>query len=222
MSAIESKQDPDAPGETLLGRMEATKATEHEPADRIVALGASAGGLSAAARVLGELPADFPAAVVVVLHLMAQHPSFLAEILDRRTSLPVTQAVDGDRLEAGRVYVAPPDAHLLVDADGRLVLDGGPPVHYVRPSIDRLLASLAESYEGRAVAVVLSGTGKDGAEGVRLVKAGGGTVLAQNSETSEHSGMPEAAVATGAVDRVLPLGEIAAALVKAVTVAEAP
>jgi two-component system, chemotaxis family, protein-glutamate methylesterase/glutaminase len=134
----------------------------------------------------------------------------------------VTQAADGDRLEAGRVYVAPPDAHLLVGADGRLVLDGGPPVHFVRPSIDRLLASLAESYEGRAVAVVLSGTGKDGAEGVRLVKAGGGTVLAQSSETSEHSGMPEAAVATGAVDQVLPLDEIAGAIVEAVTVAEAP
>jgi len=201
--------------------MVATSDVEHEAAHRVVALGASAGGLGAAAEVLGALPGDVPAAFVVVLHLMAEHPSFLAEILGRRTSLPVTQAVNGDRLEPGKVYVAPPDAHLIVEPDGHLLLETGPPVHFLRPSIDRLLASLAESYHGRALAVVLSGTGKDGADGVRLIKAAGGTVFAQSSETSEHSGMPDAAIATGVVDRVLPLGEIAAAIVDAVTVIEA-
>ena len=201
--------------------MEASNTGEHEAADRVVGLGASAGGLTAAARVLGGLPDDVPAAFVVVLHLMAEHPSYLAEILGRRTSLPVTQAADGDLLEAGRVYVAPPDAHLLVNSEGRLELDTGPPVRHLRPSVDRLLGSLADSYDGRAVAVVLSGSGRDGAEGVRMVKAAGGTVLAQSAETSEHRGMPEAAVATGAVDRVLPLGQIAAAIVEAVTVTEA-
>jgi two-component system chemotaxis response regulator CheB len=201
--------------------MEASNASEHEAAARVVGLGASAGGLTAAARVLSGLPDDVPAAFVVVLHLMAEHPSYLAEILGRRTSLPVRQAADGDLLEPGRVYVAPPDAHLLVNSDGRLKLEDGPPVRHLRPSIDRLLASLAESYDGRAVAVVLSGTGRDGADGVRMVKAAGGTVLAQSAETSEHPGMPEAAVATGAVDRVLPLGQIAAGIVEAVTVTEA-
>jgi two-component system chemotaxis response regulator CheB len=201
--------------------MEARKASERDAAERVVALGASAGGLTAAAHVLGNLPDDVPAAFVVVLHLMAEHPSFLAEILARRTRLPVTQAAEGDRLEPGKVYVAPPDAHLLVTSDGRVALGTEPPVGHLRPSIDRLLASLADSYDGRAVAVVLSGTGRDGAEGVRLVKAAGGTVLAQSPETSEHSGMPEAAAATGAVDRILPLDEIAAAIVEAVTVTKA-
>jgi two-component system chemotaxis response regulator CheB len=201
--------------------MEGTNKSEREPAEHVVALGASAGGLSATALVLGALPADVPAAVVVVLHLMAQQPSYLADIFGRRTPLPVAQAADGDRLEAGKVYVAPPDAHLLVGENGELLLDSGPPIHHLRPSIDRLLASLADSYGGRAVAVVLSGTGTDGAQGVRLIKAAGGTVFAQSSDTSEHRGMPEAAVATGAVDRVLPLAEIPAAIIDAVTVGEA-
>jgi two-component system, chemotaxis family, protein-glutamate methylesterase/glutaminase len=194
--------------------------SEREPAERVVAIGSSAGGLAATSSVLADLPGDVPAAFVVVLHLTPKHRSHLAEIFARRTSLSVLEAADGDRLEAGNVYVAPPNAHTIVRADGRLALEGGPRIQHVRPSIDRFFESLAEAYGGRAVAVVLSGTGKDGAEGVRQVKAAGGTVLAQSVETSEHSGMPEAAVATGAVDSVLPLTEIAAAIVDAVRVTE--
>lgn len=186
----------------------------------VVAIGASAGGLAAASRVLSVLPKELPAALVVVFHLMPRHESDLPAILGRRTSLPVTQAVDGGRLRAGCVYVAPPGAHTVVDARGRLALDGSPPVRHLRPSFDRCLASLAEAYGERVVAVVLSGAGRDGAEGVRLVKEAGGTVLAQSVETSQHKGMPEAAAATGVADRVLPLDEIADAIVEAVAVAQ--
>src|SRR5579862_1460872 len=105
----------------------------------VVALVGSAGGISSIGYVLERLPADFPAAVVVVIHLMPEHPSVLAGILARRTPLSVKQAEDGDLLEVSNVYVAPPDAHLLATADGTLRLEQSELIHNVRPSADALL-----------------------------------------------------------------------------------
>ncbi len=139
--------------------------------------------------------------------------SALAAVLAARTELPVRDAVDGDRLRPGVVLVAPPDRHLVVGPGDTLRLTQSAPVRGVRPSADVLFGSLAAACGPRIVAVVLTGFGSDGADGVVTVKQAGGTVLAQDEETSEIYGMPLAAVATGAVDRVLPLGEIAAALV---------
>jgi two-component system, chemotaxis family, protein-glutamate methylesterase/glutaminase len=200
--------------------METTLVTERAGEGRVVGIGASAGGLAAVREVLHGLPSALPASLVVVLHLMPDHQSYLAQILSRTSPLPVAQAEDGQLLEPANVYVAPPDNHLVVGLDGRLTLEQSPPVRFVRPSIDRFLGSLADSYDGRAVAVILSGAGSDGAEGIRRVKAAGGTVLAQAAESAEHNGMPGAAAATGAVDSILPLGQIAAAIVAAVTVME--
>src|SRR5437763_4916983 len=140
----------------------------------VVAVAASAGGLSACCELLAHLPGDLPAAIVLVQHLDPKHPSLMAEILARRTRLRVKQAEDGDHLALGVVYVAPPDHHLLVDGDGALSLTRTAPVHFVRPSADLLFASVAESYGGRALAVVLTGSGRDGATGVRAIKAHGG------------------------------------------------
>ena len=201
--------------------METTLGSERPAVDPVVGVGASAGGVAAVREVLDALPADFPASLVVVLHLMPDHPSYLAEILRRTSRLPVVQAEDGQALERGNVYVAPPDNHIVVGLDHRVALDQSPPVRFVRPSIDRFLGSLADACDGRAVAVILSGAGSDGAEGIRRVKAAGGTVLAQAAATAEHDGMPGAAAATGAVDSILPLGEIAGAIVAAVKVMEA-
>src|SRR5215208_5461687 len=201
--------------------METRPGNERAAAGKVVGLGASAGGLAAVQQVLDGLPHDLSASLVVVLHLMPDHPSYLAEILARTSPLRVVQATDGQPLEPRAVYVAPPDNHLLVGVDGRLTLDPSAPVRFVRPSIDLFLGSLADSYDGRAIAVILSGAGNDGAEGVRRVKAAGGTVLAQTAESAEHESMPEAAAATGAVDSVLPLGEIAEAIVAALSVMEA-
>jgi two-component system chemotaxis response regulator CheB len=189
---------------------------ERVTATRVVGVGASAGGIAAIQEVLHGLPADFPASVVVVLHLMPDHTSYLAEVLARKSPLPVVQAEHGQSLEHGHVYVAPPDNHLTVGSDGRLALDQSPPVRFLRPSIDLFLSSLADSYDGRAVAVILSGAGGDGAVGVTRVKAAGGTVLAQEARSAEHDGMPEAAAATGAVDSILPLEQIAGGIVAAV------
>jgi two-component system, chemotaxis family, protein-glutamate methylesterase/glutaminase len=180
----------------------------------VVALVGSAGGLRGFVRVLEELPADFPAAVVVVLHLQAEQPSMLAAILGRSSSMPVKQAEAGDRLAPGHVYVAPPGVHLLVLADGSLQLDRRPPIHFLRPSADVLLESLASTYAADCIAVVFSGTGSDGAAGAAALKASGGVVLAQDEESSDYFGMPSAAIASGAVDQVLALERIAPAVLE--------
>jgi two-component system chemotaxis response regulator CheB len=179
----------------------------------VVAFAASAGGLSALSHVLSALPAGFAAPILVVQHLDPEHRSWMAEILARRTGLNVTQVQGGERLAAGRVYVAPPGRHLLVAADGELSLSDTGRVHFVRPSADVLFASLAASWGSGAIAVVLTGTGSDGADGVCAVKGHGGTVIVQDEASAEFSGMPDAAIRTGTADRILPLDAIAACLI---------
>jgi two-component system chemotaxis response regulator CheB len=178
----------------------------------IVALAASAGGLKALTDVLAALPAEFPAAIVVVQHLDPRHRSLMAEILGKRTSMPVKEACEGDMLEPGRIYVAPPNRHLLVNQDRTLSLTQTELVHFVRPSADLLFESAAATFRDKAIAVVLSGSGSDGAMGVKAIKKMGGTVIVQDEKTAEFSGMPEAAVKTGEVDFVLPLNDIAPSL----------
>jgi two-component system, chemotaxis family, protein-glutamate methylesterase/glutaminase len=178
----------------------------------IVALAASAGGLRALTDVLAALPADFRAALVLVQHLDPRHRSLMAEILSKRTALRVQEAREGDTLQAGLVYIAPPNRHLLVNPDATLSLSQTELVHFVRPSADLLFESVAASYRERAIAVVLSGTGRDGSMGVRAIKKMGGTVIVQDQKTAEFFGMPEAAQQTGMADFVLPLAEIAPAL----------
>ena len=180
----------------------------------VVALAASAGGLNALTHVLAALPGDFPAALVVVQHLDPRHRSLMADILSRRTALPVTEASEGDELRPGRAYIAPPNRHLLVNPDRTLSLTQTQLVHFVRPSADLLFESTAASFKERAIAVVLSGSGSDGAMGVRAIKKMGGTVIVQDAKNAEFAGMPEAAQATGIADFVLTLDEIAPALQK--------
>lgn len=179
----------------------------------VVALAASAGGLTAISRILSALPADFPAAIVIVQHLTPRHRSLMADILSRRTLLQVKQAAEGDCLSPATVYIAPPNRHLLVNPDGTLSLSQSELVHFVRPSADLLFESVAASYRHCAIAVVLSGTGSDGAMGVQAIKKMGGTVISQDEESAEFFGMPNAAIQTGNVDFVLSLDEISSALV---------
>jgi two-component system chemotaxis response regulator CheB len=179
----------------------------------IVAMAASAGGLTAISEVLAALPADFPVAIVVVQHLDPRFRSRMADILTRRTGMQVKQAEAGEKLSKGTVYIAPPDNHLLVDAEGKIVLTHTELVHFLRPSADLLFESVAASYKERAIGVVLSGTGSDGALGVTAIKAVGGAVIAENYKSAEFSGMPQAAFNTGKVDFVLPVKEIGPKLI---------
>lgn len=187
----------------------------------IVAIGASAGGLHALQAVLGSLPADLPVPLVIVQHLDPRHRSLMADILTRHTALPVKQAQQGDKLEPGVVYLGVPDYHLLVNLDRTLSLTQSELVRFVRPSVDLLFQSVAGSYGDRAIAVVLTGTGSDGAMGVEAVKDSGGTVIVEDEGTAEFSAMPHAAISTGCADFVLPIGEIGAALVELITTPEA-
>jgi two-component system chemotaxis response regulator CheB len=182
----------------------------------VVAIASSAGGIRALGVVLAALPADLPAAVVVVQHIAPLYRSMLAQILGEHCALPVMQAGDGQRLQVGRIYVAAPGRHLVVNLDGSLTLSMAAPVHFVRPAADLLFISVAAAFATRAIAVVLSGSGRDGEAGVLAVKQGGGKIIAQDEATSEYFGMPGSAIRTGEVDFVLPLDQIASMIVKLV------
>jgi two-component system chemotaxis response regulator CheB len=184
----------------------------HPPFD-IVAIAASAGGVHALTEILGRLPAAFPAMIVVVQHLDPRHRSLMPQVFGRRSNLPVYQGSDGMQVSPGNVYLAPPDRHMLINRDGTVSLTQTELVNFVRPSADLLFESVAAAYGERAIAVVLTGAGKDGSMGVTAIKARGGTVIAQDVSTSEFSSMPSAAIRTGTVDFVLSLDEIPAALV---------
>lgn len=187
-------------------------ATRRPPASRVIAISASAGGLAALIAVLAELSPTLAASVLIVQHLAPTHVSHLVEILGWHTGLEVLQARPAALIRRATVYVAPPDLHLLVGVDRRLVLSGLPPVHFCRPSGDRLFASLAANFGARTVAVVLTGCGRDGAEGAQLVRRSGGTVIVQDPDSAEFDGMPRAALRAGAVDHIVPLEAIARTL----------
>jgi two-component system chemotaxis response regulator CheB len=193
----------------------AETAVDDEPVGfQVIALAASAGGLDALSTVLARLPEDLPAALLVVQHLDRAHRSLLADILDRRSALHVEEAKTGAALHFGVAYIAPPDQHLLVNPDGHIVLTHSELVHFLRPSADLMFESVAGSYQRRAIAVVLTGTGSDGSLGVQAIKKTGGTVIAQDQATSDFFGMPGAAIDTGCVDYVVPLPEIAPLLIR--------
>jgi two-component system, chemotaxis family, protein-glutamate methylesterase/glutaminase len=184
----------------------------HREPTHVVGIGASAGGVDALRDLVGRLGADMQAAICVVLHVPATGRSLLAPILARRTDLPVDVAADGEAVQAGRVYVAPPDRHLTVD-EGRLRLTRGPKENGVRPAVDPMLRSLAVAYGARAVAVVLSGALGDGSSGALAVRRAGGAVIVQDPAEAPVASMPEstlAAVGEGA--SVLPAAEIGPAL----------
>jgi two-component system chemotaxis response regulator CheB len=224
IEAISTGFDTSQAARAAGGRVTKKPRTNHHPvasAFDVVAVAASAGGLQALSGVLSLLPAEFPAALVVVQHLDPRHRSLMADILSRRTTLKVKQAEEGDELSPGTVHIAPPNKHLLVNPDGTLTLAQSELVHFVRPSADLLFESVAASYKERAIAVVLTGTGSDGTMGVQAIKKMGGTVIAQDEASSEFFGMPGAAIHTGNVDFVLPLKEIPSALVTLVATGEA-
>lgn len=189
----------------------------NSPASKIeiVAIAASLGGLKAISQILSTLPSNFPAAIVIVQHLHPKHRSMMVEILTRRISLPIKQAKEGDSLNLG-VYIAPPDYHLLVNANHTLSLNQSQRQHFVRPSADILFNSVASSYRKQAIAVVLTGSGKDGIKGVQTIHQQGGIVIVQDEKTSECFSMPNTAIQTGIVDWILPLPNIADKLISLV------
>lgn len=182
------------------------------PPDRVVAVGASWGGLDAIARLLAALPPTFRTPVAVVQHRgSASPPGAMRQYLADRTMLQVVDVEDKEPLADGRVYLGPPDYHLLVE-EGSLALTLEAPVAYSRPSVDVLFESAADSYGSGVAAVVLTGANADGSRGAVAVKRAGGRVLVQDPDEAERREMPDAVIATGAADVVLPIEGLALAL----------
>jgi two-component system chemotaxis response regulator CheB len=179
----------------------------------VVAIGASLGGLAAVETLLEALPSDFQCAVVIVQHRRADSDSRLCELLASHCQLPVHEPEDKDPLEAGHVYLCPPNYHLLVER-GSLALSIDPPVSFARPSVDVLFQSVADAYGARAVAVVLTGSNHDGAAGAAAIKQRGGRVLVQDPRSAESADAPLAAIEATAVDEVLDLAGIAERLIE--------
>lgn len=183
--------------------------------DRLVVMGASAGGIEALSTILAGLPADFPATILIAMHIGERH-SLLPEVLARHCVLPVSHAEDGQVVQPGRVLIAPPYYHLLVKRDGdtlRTVLNGGPKENYYRPSIDVLFRSAASACGSRLIGVILTGYLDDGVAGLQAVKECGGYVMVQDPDDATAPDMPRNALAAVAVDRCLSLSRIAKGLI---------
>ena len=174
----------------------------------LVVIGASWGGLHAVGTVLDGLGDTSSAAFVVAQHRGAGGGERLAPLLQRRTGLRVSEAEDKDPLTPGSVYLAPPDYHTLIEADGTIALSTEEAVRHARPSIDVLFRSAAEAYRERCVGVVLTGANEDGADGLALIKSLGGVAVVQDPRTAERGEMPSAAIEATNADVVLPLEEI--------------
>lgn len=179
---------------------------------RFVAMGASTGGPAAVLQILKGLPPAFPIPILLVIHIGKIFAVGLGEWLDAQSPLRVAYAADRDPLpEGGRVILAPPDRHLLIDG-GRIRLSSAPERHSCRPSVDVLFESAALEAGERAIGVLLTGMGKDGAEGLLRMRQAGAWTAAQDKETSIVYGMPMEAARIGAARKILPLGEMAPAL----------
>jgi two-component system CheB/CheR fusion protein len=179
----------------------------------VVGIGASAGGLDAVSKLVDALQAGSGMAFILVQHLDPTHESMMADLLAAHTSMTVQQATDGMPVERDHLYIIPPGTYLAV-CNGALQLSEPQARHGARMPFDFLLHSLADEYGARVICVILSGTGDDGSAGLKAVKAQGGLVIAQNPEEAGYDGMPRSAIATGAVDFILPVAEIPDALIK--------
>jgi two-component system chemotaxis response regulator CheB len=179
----------------------------------LVVIGVSTGGPFTLKELFAELP-PLNAAFVIVLHITQQMDYRIAQGLNSVASMPVALAVNGEHLKSGNIYLAPGGYHLKLDGNQKVVLCEGERVNYVQPSVDVTMQSLSRPLSGRLIGIVLTGMGKDGAEGIRHIKKVGGITMAQDQKSSTIYGMPKAAAQTGAIDFVLPPKKIAAKLVE--------
>lgn len=171
-------------------------------------VGSSAGGIRALSAVLTALPARFPLPIIIVQHVQPDADSYLANILDKRSQLDVKQVDDKEFIIPGKVYVAPPNYHLLIEEDRSFSLSLEGLVNFSRPSIDVLFESAADVYRNRLIGIILTGANHDGSQGLRRIKQLGGYAIVQDPDTAEADAMPRAALAAAAVDKILPVDKI--------------
>jgi two-component system, chemotaxis family, protein-glutamate methylesterase/glutaminase len=176
----------------------------------IILIGASTGGPKAIERVITELTTDLNVSVLVVQHMPSGFTKTFAERLNKKCSLNVLEAEDGMKIEKNKIYIAPGGFHMVVQKSGILKLNTEDPIWGVRPAVDKLFISASTIYGSRVISVVLTGMGKDGAEGTVVVKMNKGITISQDEESSVIYGMPKVSYETGCVDYVLSLNNIAA------------
>jgi two-component system chemotaxis response regulator CheB len=173
----------------------------------IVVIGASAGGVEAVLELTSHLPEDFAAAIFIAIHFPASSQSRLPEIITRNSALTAVHPTHGEKIRGGRIYVAPPDRHMLI-APGMILLSTGPREHGSRPAIDPLFRSAARSYGNRTIGIILSGTRQDGTAGLVEIASHGGLSIVQDPEEAKFSSMPNSAILQDHVDYILPVSEI--------------
>jgi len=177
-------------------------------------IGTSTGGPKALMQVIPNLPQDLPAQVLVVQHMPPLFTKSLAERLDNASKLSVKEAKDGDRARPGQVLLAPGDYHMTVSSDGEISLNQNPPRWGVRPSVDVTMESVAECFGASSLGVVMTGMGVDGTKGSSSIKSAGGSVLVEDESTCAVYGMPMSVVNAGFADAVVPLHNMATAIVR--------
>ena len=188
-----------------------------ENPSHIVAIGASTGGPMSLDRVLSSIPGDYPGAILVVQHMPVGFTNSLAERMNRQCSMTVKEAEDGDIILPGKIYIAPGGYHLKIRRSGNkyhTVISKDPFNCPHRPSVDVMMQSVADTWKGKILGVIMTGMGHDGSEGVKAIKKKGGTILAQNEETCVVFGMPKAAYLTNCVDRLVSLDHLGAEIHK--------
>lgn len=185
--------------------------SEQEQASKLklIVIGASSGGLAALETLLSALPEDFPCPIALVQHLSPHRKSQLVDILSRQVQLRVCMAEHLQRIEAGSIYIAPPDYHLQVTSYKTLRLTQSPKIHFSRPAIDVLFESAADAYGASAIAIILTGSNDDGKTGMQAIKQAGGLTIVQSPESAESPRMPQAAIDGCKIDWILPLEAIA-------------
>jgi two-component system chemotaxis response regulator CheB len=182
------------------------------PRRKLVVIGVSAGGTTAMKTLFGALPGDFPLPIVLVHHVMAGARDTMAGLLAKGSALRIKEAEEGEHLEKGTVYIAPPNYHLLVEEDATLSLSTDAPVSFARPSIDVLFESAALAFRSGVIGVILTGANSDGAAGLRAIKARGGLAVVQDPSDAEIDSMPRAALDAVAADHVCTLAALDALL----------
>jgi len=173
-----------------------------------IAIGTSAGGFNALSLILAKIAPDYPIPVMLVQHRAKTSQDLFEDVLQRRCRIRIKQADEKEKINSGMVYVAPPDYHLLVEADKTFSLSSDPPVQFSRPSIDVLFESAAQVYRDKLIGIILTGSNHDGAVGISEIKRMGGMTIAQDPAEAQYSLMTQASIDTHHVDHVLSLAGI--------------
>ncbi|MFW6035435.1 MAG: protein-glutamate methylesterase/protein-glutamine glutaminase [Halothermotrichaceae bacterium] len=196
---------PEKPAATI-SKSNTIKSEDNFP---IITIGTSSGGPKALKTILPVLPADFPAAILIVQHMPKGFTSSLAKRLDDQSAITVKEADDNDKIKTGTAYLAPGDYHMEVDENGSILLNQSPPKWSVRPCADYLLTSAAKNFKNRVIGVILTGMGFDGADGMQIVKKYNGYGIVEDKSTALVYGMPQSVIKANAYDEIVPLNKIA-------------